>query len=79
MANLLARNVDEDIVMALKAHAGAQGISVEAAHRRILKQALQRPRPRSLAQVLAAMPEAGRDEDFARPADEYGRSTDVSD
>lgn len=79
MANLLVRNVDEDIVMALKARAGAQGISVEAAHRRILKQALQRPRPRSLAQVLATMPEAGRDEDFARFANQPGRSADVFD
>lgn len=78
MANLLVRNLDEEIVMALKAHAGAQGISVEAAHRRILEHALRHPRPRSLVQVLAEMPDAGRDEDFARSLND-GRSTDVSD
>lgn len=68
MANLLVRNVDEDIVLALKKRAGARGVSAEAEHRHILEQALRGPRARSFAQVLAAMPDAGLDADFARPA-----------
>jgi plasmid stability protein len=79
MPNLLVRNVDEDIVMALKAQAGEHGVSAEAEHRRILEKALKRPTPRTLAQVLAAMPEAGLDEDFARSGDNHGRKTDVFD
>ena len=77
--NLLVRNVDEEIVMALKARAGERGVSAEAEHRKILEQTLMRPKARSLAQVLAAMPEAGLDEDFARAGGSQGRDIDVSD
>lgn len=44
MANLLVRNVDEDIVRALKARAGLHGLSTEAEHRQILSAALLKPR-----------------------------------
>ncbi len=47
MANLLVRNIDEDIVNALKALAGKHGISAEAEHRKILESVLKRPRKRS--------------------------------
>jgi plasmid stability protein len=70
MANLLVRNVDEDIREALKARARANGVSAEAEHRRILEEALLRPKRRSFLQVLADMPDVGRDEDFARRQDE---------
>jgi plasmid stability protein len=70
MANLLVRNVDEDIREALKARARAHGVSAEAEHRRILEEALLRPKRRSFLQVLADMPDVGRDEDFARRQDE---------
>lgn len=66
MANLIVRNVDEAIVRALKQQAGAKGASAEAEHRHILEAALLHPAPRSFAQVLAEMPNVGRDEDFAR-------------
>lgn len=66
MAKLLVRNIDEGIVRALKERAGLHGRSVEAEHREILAAALTRPRRRSLAEILAAMPKAGRDEDFER-------------
>jgi antitoxin FitA len=66
VANLLVRGVDESIVMALKERAGAHGRSAEAEHRLILAQALARPRKRSFAQVLAAMPDVGLDADFER-------------
>ncbi len=66
MANLLVRDVDEALVKSLKQRAGRHGRSAEAEHRAILAAALGRTRRRSFAQVLASMPDVGRDEDFAR-------------
>ena len=66
MADLLVRGVDEALVRALKARAGVHGRSAEAEHREILFAALSRPRQRSFAQVLAAMPNVGVDADFER-------------
>ncbi len=66
MPDLLVRGVDEQIVRALKARAGAHGRSAEAEHRAILAAALARPRRRSLAEVLASMPPVGLDADFER-------------
>jgi plasmid stability protein len=66
MADLLVRGVPEEIVRALKERAGAHGRSAEAEHREILAAALLRPRTRSFAEVLASMPNVGRDEDFER-------------
>ena len=54
------------MVRALKARAGTHGRSAEAEHREILAAALTRPRKRSFAQVLAAMPNVGTDVDFER-------------
>ena len=64
--NLVVRNVDEDITLALKQRAAAHGRSAEAEHREILKAALQKPARRSFAAVLACMPNVGEDADFAR-------------
>ncbi|MBI5443683.1 MAG: DNA-binding protein [Deltaproteobacteria bacterium] len=69
MANLIVRNLDEAIVTALKQRAARHGVSAEAEHRRILEEALRRPVRRSFAEVLASMPDAGRDEDFGRVED----------
>ena len=66
MADLLVRGVDEELVRALKERAGAHGRSAEAEHREILAAALARPRRRSLAEVLASMPEVGVDADSER-------------
>ncbi len=66
MANLIVRNVDDDIVQALKARAGRHGTSAEAEHRRILAQVLLRPRRRTFAEVLVRMPGVGEDADFER-------------
>ena len=62
--NLVVRNVDEDLVLALKQVAAAHGRSAEAEHREILRTVLQRPPRRSVADVLANMPNVGMDEDF---------------
>lgn len=69
MANLIVRNIDDDIAMALKQRASLHGISAEAEHRRILEQVLKRPQKRSFLDVLRDMPNVGRDEDFERQQD----------
>jgi plasmid stability protein len=66
MADLLVRGVDEELVRALEERAGARGRSAEAEHHEILAAALIRPRRRSFAEVLAAMPQVGADVDFER-------------
>ena len=70
MANLIVRNVDEKIIKALKARAGRRGVSAEAEHREILAQALLKSRKRSFAEVIAAMPNVGKDSDFERVEDD---------
>ena len=62
--NLVVRNIDEEIAFALKQRAAANGRSAEAEHREILKMALKKPRRRSVKDILASMPDVGRDEDF---------------
>lgn len=63
-ANLVVRNVDEELVRTLKQVAAAHGRSAEAEHREILRNVLQRPPRRSVNEVLASMPNVGEDEDF---------------
>lgn len=67
-SNLVVRNVDESVVLALKQAAAAVGRSAEAQHREILRAALLRPARRSVAQVLGRMPDVGEDADFDRHA-----------
>ena len=70
MAQLIVRNLDDEVVDALKARAAAHGRSAEAEHRAILYAALQGPTAgKSLWEWLAAMPDVGDDEDFARERD----------
>ncbi len=69
MANLIVRNVDDAIATALKIQASKHGISAEAEHRRILEQALLRPKKKSFLAILSQMPDVGTDEDFARIQD----------
>jgi plasmid stability protein len=76
VADLLVRGVDETLVKALKKRAGASGRSAEAEHRAILVAALLTPKKRSLAELLASMPEGGRDQDFERQGD-GGQISDV--
>jgi plasmid stability protein len=78
MADLLVRGIDDELVRALKERAGAHGRSAEAEHREILAAALARPRRRSFAEVLAAMPEVGADADFER-ADSTRQAPNVFD
>lgn len=62
--NLVVRNVDDEIVQALRQRAASHGRSAEAEHREILKNALQTPKRRAVADVLANMPDVGEDHDF---------------
>lgn len=62
--NLIVRNVDDDLALALKQRAAANGRSPEAEHLEILKKSLERLHRHSSADVLASMPNVGDDEDF---------------
>jgi plasmid stability protein len=75
LAQLVVRNVDEAVVRELKKRAARRNHSAEQEHRDILEQALLRPRRRSLAEVLAAMPDVGEDADFERHQADNRRST----
>jgi plasmid stability protein len=66
VAQLMVRNVDDAVVRELKKRAARRNHSAEQEHREILEHALLGPRRRSLAEVLAAMPDAGEDADFER-------------
>lgn len=66
MAQLVVRNLPDDVVKALKQRAAKHNRSAEQEHREILQSALRRPRRRSLADVLRAMPNVGEDRDFVR-------------
>ena len=75
MSKLLVRDLEPEVVKALKVRAAKHGRSAEAEHREILKQALMRTKKKSFAQVLATMPNVGEDSDFLRIDDSDG--TDV--
>ncbi len=66
MAQLMVRNLSEDLVKALKQRAAKNNRSAEQEHREILQAALGGSRRRRLADVLRAMPTVGEDEDFVR-------------
>ena len=66
MAQLMVRNLSDDLVKALKQQAAKRNRSAEQEHREILKAALHGPRRRSLADVLVAIPNVGEDADFSR-------------
>jgi len=76
MAQLIVRNLDEDIVKRLRRRAADSGRSVEAEHREILREALiGKSQRKSLKQYLLKMPNVGADEDFARRPDKGRRVT----
>ena len=66
VAQLIVRNLDEDLVQRLKRRAAAHGRSAEEEHRRLLRQVL---RPEGLGAALLAMPNVGDDTDFERQSD----------
>lgn len=70
-AQLIVRNLDEEIVTRLRRRAAEHRRSVEAEHRQILRDELLpgRRRRTSLKEHLLAIPNVGRDDDFGRPPD----------
>jgi plasmid stability protein len=61
--------ITESLVRAVRQRAARHGRSAEAEHREILASVLRGPRRRHLAEVLAAVSDVGRDEDFERVDD----------
>ena len=66
MAQLIVRNVDDDLVRRLKLRAADHGRSAEEEHRQLLRAAL---RSDGLIDRLRAMPDTGEDSDFERASD----------
>lgn len=66
MAQLIVRNLPDELVSALKRRAARHGRSAEEEHRAILQSALAGPRKRSFMDVLARIPQVGEEADFER-------------
>jgi plasmid stability protein len=70
MGQLIVRNVDDEIVRALKVRATQKRRSAEAEHREILREVLApRRKGKTLKDLLLEIPTAGDDADFERPRD----------
>ena len=68
---LVVRNLEEEIIRALKLSAALHRRSAEAEHREILRQALLPAKDRrSIKDMLLAMPDVGDDADFERIPDQ---------
>jgi antitoxin FitA len=77
MAQLIVRDIEEEIVKELKVRAARNGRSAEEEHRQILRRALKPSKDAaSFKEMLEQMPDVGDDSDFAR-IDDYGRPIDL--
>ena len=87
MASLIVRNLEKTVVLKLKEQAAKYGVSMEEAHRRILRKSLliskkrkTKPKPKmSFLDYLSTMPNVGRDSDFNIPRKGKMREVDLSD
>ena len=68
MAQLIVRKIEERVVRQLRATASRLGVSVEEAHRRVLRQSLlgETSPPPSFKDYLRLMPDAENDALFER-------------
>jgi plasmid stability protein len=66
MAQLIVRNLEDEVVQALKERAARLGRSVEEEHRALLRAELLVPRTEDPKQVLMEMPDLGDDFEFER-------------
>jgi antitoxin FitA len=64
MAQLIVRNIEEEVVEALRIRAARHGRSAEAEHREILRKTLLAAPRGSFKDQLLGMPDAGDDSDF---------------
>ncbi len=74
MARLLVRDLEPEVVQALKVQAAKHGRSAEAEHRALLKQALLGTNKKTFAQALTEMPNVGIDSDFERADNHEGEN-----
>jgi len=79
MSQLVVRNIEPEIVEALRQRAAAANISAEEQHRRLLREALGTTRKLTFMEALMTMPNVGRDEDFARDYDQTMRPDPFAD
>jgi plasmid stability protein len=67
MAQLLVRNLEEELVQALRQKAAEEGTSVEEAHRRLLRNVLlSNKTTKTFKEALLEMPDDGDDKILAR-------------
>jgi plasmid stability protein len=67
MAQLLVRDLEEEVVQALRQKAAEAGTSVEEAHRRLLRSVLlSRKSTKTFKEALLEMPDDGDDSIFER-------------
>ena len=81
MAQLIVRNIEDEVAQKLKERAARNGVSTEEEHRRILREALNRDdsMPKmNFKEFLMSMPDVGTDEDFAGIPGNF-RDVDLSD
>jgi len=70
VGQLIVRNIEDEVVRALKIRAAERGRSMEAEHREILRDSLIAPgREPSFKEHLLSMPDIGEAGDFAVPRD----------
>jgi plasmid stability protein len=70
VGQLIVRNLEDDVILALKRRAARHGRSSEAEHRAILREVLaEEPVRPSFKDFLLSMPDVGEDEDFEAPRD----------
>ena len=63
MAQLIVRNLDDELVARLKRRAADRGVSAEEEHRRILRRSLL---SEGFIDALTSFPDVGTDDDFQR-------------
>ncbi len=77
MAQLIVRNIEDELVQELKVRAARNGQSAEEEHRQILRRALGSDHSgSSIKEMLEEMPDVGDDQDFERIQDR-GRAVEL--
>ncbi|MEI6178973.1 MAG: DNA-binding protein [Verrucomicrobiota bacterium] len=76
MAQLIVRNLEDEVVRRLKRRAGEHGVSVEEEHRKILREALAAREPMGFKEFLKTMPVGSDELVFERDRSDLGRATE---
>lgn len=76
MAQLLVRNLEDELIVHLKKRAVDHGVSMEEEHRRILREVLLagEGKKKSFWEAIGEMPAAGDDSIFERSRSTQGRA-----